>query len=77
MKRLYILLTTAALLTSCSVSTDSDNSIKNPETVNPEAVSFSVYVNKNTSTKAGLAGQLTTDRLKEAGAGFGGEMDFW
>ena len=71
MKRLFIFLATAALLTSCSVSTDSDNSIKNPKTVDPEAVSFSVYVNKNTSTKAGLTGQLTTDRLKEADAGFG------
>ncbi len=70
-KRLFIYVIMAALLASCSVSTDSDNSIKNLKTVDPEAVNFSVYVNKSTSTKAGLAGQLTTDRLKEAGAGFG------
>ena len=70
MKQLYILLTSAALLASCSVNVG-DDPIKNPKSGNPEAVNFSIYVNKSASTKAGLTGELTTDRLKEADGGFG------
>ena len=70
MKRLYILIASAALLASCSVNVG-DDPIKNPKSGNPEAVNFSIYVNKSASTKAGMAGELTTDRLKEADGGFG------
>ncbi len=70
MKQLYILIASAALLASCSVNVG-DDPIKNPKSGNPEAVNFSIYVNKSASTKAGLTGELTTDRLKEADGGFG------
>lgn len=71
MKRLFIIIASAALLASCSINIDSDNSINNPKSGNPEAVNFGVYVNKSATTKAGMAGELTTDRLKGDGGGFG------
>ena len=64
MKQLYILLTSAALLASCSVNVG-DDPIKNPKSGNPEAVNFSIYVNRGLQTKAGWGGVLTLDDLKD------------
>ena len=64
MKQLFILLTSAALLASCSVNVG-DDPIKNPKSGNPEAVNFSIYVNRGLQTKAGWGGVLTLDDLKD------------
>ena len=64
MKQLYILLTSAALLASCSVNVG-DDPIKNPKSGNPEAVNFSIYMNRGLQTKAGWGGMLTLDDLKD------------
>ena len=64
MKQLYVLLTSAALLASCSVNVGEDP-IKNPKSGDPEAVNFSIYVNRGLQTKAGWGGVLTLDDLKD------------
>ena len=64
MKQLFILLTSAVLLASCSVNVG-DDPIKNPKSGNPEAVNFSIYVNRGLQTKAGWGGVLTLDDLKD------------
>ena len=71
MKRLFIIFASAALLASCTINIDTIDEGKDPKAADSVAVNFGLYINRSTSTKAGLTGELTTDRLKGDGGGFG------
>lgn len=63
MKRiLWTLAVAVAMISSCDLNIDSPDK---PKDVDPTAVGFNVYVNRGLQTKAGWAGVLTTDDLKE------------
>jgi hypothetical protein len=66
MKRIscIVSLIVIALLSSCKATIDIDPAAK-PANVDPDAVGFSVYVNRGLQTKAGWAGVLTLDDLKD------------
>lgn len=59
------------LLASCSLNIDSVDGGKDSKAADSVAVGFGLYLNRNASTKAGMAGELTTERLKGADGGFG------
>ena len=60
-----------ALLASCSINIDSVDQPKDSKRTDSVAVNFGLYINRNATTKAGMAGELNTDRLKGDGGGFG------
>ena len=66
---LLTLFVVSALIASCNISID-DQGNKQKET-DPSAVGFGVYMKRGVTTKAGYAGELTTDTLKKATVGFG------
>jgi hypothetical protein len=71
MKRIatFIFLATALMLASCNIKIDvPDEDVQKSE---PTAVGFGVYMNRGVTTKAGYAGELTTDVLKRDTVGFG------
>ena len=61
------------LLASCSLNIESVDERKDGKDVDPLAVDFGVYVNRGLSTKAGWAGELTTESLRDnaRASGFG------
>lgn len=72
MKRfIWILIAVTALLASCSINIDSVDQPKESKKTDSVAVNFGFYMNRSVATKAGLTGELTTDRLKGDGGGFG------
>lgn len=72
MKRFYILpLIAATALVACNKTVETAQ-VEQPEAQMSEmALNFGAYVNRGTTTKAGLAGILDTDQLKLADQGFG------
>jgi hypothetical protein len=69
MKKVFLFLVFAALLTSCNINIDVQGN--NQKESDPTAVGFGVYMKRGVTTKAGYAGELTTDTLKKATVGFG------
>lgn len=65
-KFVFALAAIAAVTVSCNTKLESDT----PKD-EPVAVDFSAYLNRGVTTKAGVTGELTTDGLKVADAGFG------
>lgn len=65
-KFVFALAAIAAVTVSCNTKLESDT----PKD-EPVAVDFSAYLNRGVTTKAGVAGELTTTGLQVADAGFG------
>jgi len=65
---LLSLLVFFSFLTACEVTVDSPGKGK---TSDPTAVGFGVYMKRGVTTKAGYAGELTTEKLKGVAVGFG------
>lgn len=66
-KILFALAVMTAMTVSCNVNIESDDDAKKEKV----AVDFSAYLNRGVTTKAGVAGELTTTGLQAATAGFG------
>ena len=66
-KILFALAVMTAMTVSCNVNIESDDDAKKEKV----AVDFSAYLNRGVTTKAGVAGELTTAGLQAATAGFG------
>jgi len=75
MKRIFYSITAIfvlmALLASCAVSVEDANSKQEQLNAQPASVGFGVYMKRGTTTKAGYAGELTTEVLKRDTVGFG------
>lgn len=68
MKRLFVIVAVvAAMAASCDVNIESNDDAKKEKV----AVDFNAYLNRGVTTKAGVAGELTTAGLQAATAGFG------
>ena len=68
MRRFLLVLTFALLLSACDLTVDpGDNGNEQGKSVDSVAVGFQAYVNR--ATKAGQAGNLTTEILKTTGFG--------
>ena len=65
----FIVCSVAVLLTSCNINVDMQDN--NKQKSDPTAIGFGVYMNRGVTTKAGYAGELTTDELKGVAGGFG------
>jgi len=68
---IWFYLVVTALLASCSINIDSVDQPKESKKTDSVAVNFGFYMNRSVATKAGLTGELDTDRLKGDGGGFG------
>lgn len=66
-KILFALAVMTAMTVSCNVNIESDDDARNEKV----AVDFNAYLNRGVTTKAGVAGELTTAGLQAATAGFG------
>lgn len=66
-KILFALAVMTAMTVSCNVNIESDDDTRNEKV----AVDFNAYLNRGVTTKAGVAGELTTAGLQAATAGFG------
>ena len=68
MKKSLMILAVAAMVASCNVNIDS---VEETGKMTEQAISFSAYLNRGVTSKAGAAGELTTAGLQAATAGFG------
>ena len=68
-KSFLVLVSVASIFAACTVKLDSavENTLEN----DPQEVNFGAYINRGVTTKAGPAGELSTDVLKAAGNAFG------
>ncbi len=67
MKRFFILAVAVAMAASCGLKDEPENNSANQN----QAIDFNAYLNRSVTSKAGMAGELTTTGLQAATAGFG------
>ena len=68
MKRFFVIMAVAAAMAaSCNLNIDSADEAAKAQ----QAINFGAYLNRGVTTKAGMAGELTTTGLQAATAGFG------